>query len=68
MNLLVQHLHASIKCSEVLYQEPCVNVNPFTPKNDQLQSSLFSLSPEILYIIQYAEFGNRYFAQMKEVD
>ena len=45
----------------------CHNISfwfsPFTPKSDQLQFFL-SVSHQ-RYIIQYGEFGNRYFAQMK---
>ena len=39
------------------------DLNPFTPKGDQLQFSL-SVSHQ-RYIIQYGECGNRQFAQMK---
>ena len=50
-------------CDAVVDTLSIIGINPFTPKRDQLRFSR-SVSHQ-RYIIQYGEFGNRQFAQMK---
>ena len=57
------HLQLEFKRIHGTSDRKVLNLNPFTPKSDQLQFSL-SVSHQ-RYIIQYGELGNRQFAQMK---